>query len=330
MPHFRPDGMCSTFLPRTIESLFHQTDEVWRLVIINDGCTDEFCTSLFLTLSQEHPEQISVLTQSQHAGTGHARNVGVKNAASTGAPFVMFQDDDDLAHPRRVEVTRRVFNDQPDVDYIYSHFIPIDHKDTVVPRELIRLDMLEVLEALEEEVVEGDGAWIKMATSTGFIGTTSTVSVRTTLALAVPFPEEVFSEDSHAWLRMSALGARFAYAAEIPTRYRMEGGYLSDLGCNGRDSGTLQLKVRIDVDGFNKAAAIALERKEISPSEVTKLAVSFYRRLAVTVERQCYRSLGELLRRHSEKIREDDPLAPVSLQDLSPKNNDHKEYVEPN
>jgi hypothetical protein len=239
----------------------------------------------------------------------------------------MFQDDDDLAHPRRVEISRRVFNDQPDVDYIYSHFIPIDHQDSVVPRDLIRLDMLEVLEALEEEVVEGDGAWIKIATSTGFICTTSTVSVRTKLALAVPFPEEVFSEDSHAWLRMSASGARFAYAPEIPTRYRMEGGYLSDLGCNGRDSGTLQLKVRNDVDGFNRAVAIALDRKDISPSEVTKLAVSFYRRLAVTVERQCYRSLGELLRRHSEKISEDNPLAPVSLQDLSPKSNAHENIL---
>jgi hypothetical protein len=55
--------------------------------------------------------------------------------------------------------------------------------------------------------------------------------------------------------------------------------------------------------------------------------VSFYRRLAVTVERQCYRSLGELLRRHSEKISEDNPLAPVSLQDLSPKSNAHENIL---
>jgi glycosyltransferase involved in cell wall biosynthesis len=316
MPHFRPDGMCSTFLPRTIESLFQQTDGIWRLVIINDGCTNDFCTSLFLTMSEEHPERISVLTQLQHSGTGHARNVGVKNAAATGAPFVMFQDDDDLAHPRRVEITRRIFSDQPEVDYIYSHFIPIDHQDCVVPRELIRLDMLEVLEALEEEIVEGDGAWIKIATSTGFIGTTSTVSVRTQLALAVPFPEEIFSEDSHAWLRMSALGARFAYASEIPTRYRMEGGVCSDLGFNGRNSETLKLKARIDIDGFNNAVTLALERGEISPGEVRELAISFYRRLAVTVERQGHVHLGQLLRRYSDSIGNDNALAPLSLADL--------------
>jgi len=316
MPHFRPDGMCSTFLPRTIESLLQQTDEAWRLIIINDGCTNGFCTSLFRTLSEEHPERISILTQSQHSGTGHARNVGVKNAASTGAPFVMFQDDDDLAHPRRVEITRRIFNEKPDVGYIYSHFIPIDHNDSVVPRELIRLDMLEVLEALEEEIVEGDDAWLKIATSTGFVGTTSTVSVRTTLALAVPFPEEVFSEDSHAWLRMSALGARFAYAPDIPTRYRMEGGVCSDLGFNGRNSGTLKLKARIDIDGFNQAVTLALERGKISPGDVRELAISFYRRLARTVERQGHVRLGQLLRRHSDSIGDDNALAPLSLAEL--------------
>lgn len=316
MPHYRPDGMCLTFLPRTIESLFEQTDSHWRLVIINDGCTNPGCESLFSDLRQKHPEQVFVITLPQHYGTGYARNVAVKNASAAGAPFVMFQDDDDLAHPRRVEVTRCLFGERPDVGFIYSGFIPIDHHDKVVPRELVRLDMLEVLEAVETDVVEGHDAWIKIATITGFIATTSTVSVRTDVALAVPFPESVFSEDSHAWMRMSAWGTRFAFAAEIPTRYRMEGGYCSDLGYNGRDSRTLRLKARYDIEGFNQAVALALERGAISPAEVAGLAASFYRRLAVTMERQGYAALGQLVRRHSESINDDDPLAVVSLAEL--------------
>lgn len=316
MPHYRPDGMCLTFLPRTVESLLKQTDSGWRLMIINDGCTNPGCASLFSELTQEHAGRVSVLALPQHFGTGYARNVAVKNAAAAGAPFIMFQDDDDLAHPRRVEVTRRLFDERPDVSFIYSGFIPIDHHDRVVPRELVRLDMLEVLEAVENEVVEGDGVWIKTATSTGFIATTSTVSVRTDVALAVPFPESVFSEDSHSWMRMSAWGARFAFAHEIPTRYRMEGGYCSDLGYNARDSHTLRLKAKYDIEGFNQAVALALERGEISPAEVAGLAASFYRRLAVTMERQGYASLAQLLRRHSESITDDDPLAVVSLAEL--------------
>jgi hypothetical protein len=313
MPHYRPDGMCLTFFPRTLESLFAQTDSHWRLVIINDGCTNPGCESLFSDLRRKHPEQVTVMTLPQHFGTGYARNVAVKDAGAAGAPFVMFQDDDDLAHPRRVEVTRRLFSERPDVGFIYSGFTPIDHQDRVVPRELIRLDMLEVLEAVETDVVEGDGAWIKIATVTGFIATTSTVSVRTDVALAVPFPESVFSEDSHAWMRMSAWGARFAFAPEIPTRYRMEGGYCSDLGYNARDSRTLLLKAKYDIEGFNQAVALALERGTITPGEVGGLAASFYRRLAVTMERQGYTALAQQLRRHSEDINGDDPLAVVSL-----------------
>lgn len=316
MPHYRPDGMCLAFFPRTAKSLFEQTDSHWRLVIINDGCSNPGCEALFSNLREEHPEHISVITLPQHSGTGYARNIGVKDAAAAGAPFVMFQDDDDLPHPRRVEVTRRIFDERPDVDFIYSSFIPIDHHDAVVPRELIRLDMLEVLEALEKEIVEGDDAWIRIATSTGFIATTSTVSVRTHLALAVPFPEAVFSEDSHAWMRMSAWGARFAFASEIPTRYRMEGGYCSDLGYNGRDSHTLILKARYDIDGFNRAVALALERGAISRKKVVGLAASFYRRLAVTVERQGYAALGQRLRRHSETISDDNPLVVPALTEL--------------
>jgi glycosyltransferase involved in cell wall biosynthesis len=316
MPHYRPDGMCLTFMPRTIESLFEQTDSHWRLVVTNDGCTNPSCLALFSALRQEHAERVSVITLPEHFGTGYARNVAVRDAAAAGAPFVMFQDDDDLPHPRRVEVTRRLFDERPDVGFIYSGFIPIDHHDKVVPRELVRLDMLEVLEAVESDVVEGDGAWIKTATSTGFIATTSTVSVRTSVALAVPFPESVFSEDSHAWMRMSAWGARFAFAQEIPTRYRMEGGYCSDLGYNARDSHTLRLKAKYDIDGFNQAVALALERGEISPAEVAGLAAAFYLRLAVTMERQGYASLAQVLRRHSESIKDDDPLAVVSLAEL--------------
>lgn len=315
MPHYRPDGMCLTFFPRTLGSLLEQTDSHWRLVIVNDGCTNPGCESLFSELTQKHSERVFVITLPQHFGTGYARNVAVKNAAAAGAPFVMFQDDDDLAHPRRVEVTRRLFGERPDVGFIYSGFIPIDHHDSVVPRELVRLDMLEVLEAVETCVVEGDAAWIKIATVTGFIATTSTVSVRTEVALAVPFPESVFSEDSHAWMRMSAWGTRFAFAPEIPTRYRMEGGYCSDLGYNARDSRTLMLKAKYDIEGFNQAVALALERGAISPTEVAGLAASFYRRLAVTIDRQGYAALARLLRRRSEGISDDDPLAIVSLEE---------------
>jgi glycosyltransferase involved in cell wall biosynthesis len=316
MPHYRPDGMCLTFLPRTIKSLSEQTDPQWRLMIINDGCTNPGCESLFSELTKERPEQVSIVTLPQHFGTGYARNVAVKSAAAAGAPFVMFQDDDDLAHPRRVEVTGRLFGERPDVGFIYSGFVPIDHHDRVVPRELVRLDMLEVLEAVETDVVEGDGAWIKIATVTGFIATTSTVSVRTDVALAVPFPESVFSEDSHAWMRMSAAGTRFAFAPEIPTRYRMEGGYCSDLGYNARDSRTLMLKAKYDIEGFNQAVALALGRGDISPTEVAGLAAAFYRRLAVTMDRQGYAALARLLRRHGETITDDDPLAVASLEGL--------------
>ncbi|MFL6335662.1 MAG: glycosyltransferase family 2 protein [Pyrinomonadaceae bacterium] len=316
MPHYRPDGMCLTFFPRTFESLLEQTDPRWRLVIINDGCTNPGCESLFSELTQKHPERVSVITLPQHFGTGYARNVAVKNAGAAGAPFVMFQDDDDLANPRRVEVTRRLFGERPDVGFIYSGFIPIDHYDRVVPRELVRLDMLEVLEAVETDVVEGDRAWIKIATVTGFIATTSTVSVRTDVALAIPFPESVFSEDSHAWMRMSASGTRFAFAPEIPTKYRMEGGYCSDLGYNARDSRTLMLKAKYDIEGFNQAVALALERGDLLPAEVARLATAFYRRLAVTINRQGYAALARLLRQHAEGITGKDPLAVVSLEGL--------------
>lgn len=308
--------MCLTFMPHTIGSLFEQTDSHWRLVIINDGCPNAGCESLFSELTRDHPGRVSVITLPRPVGTGRARNLGVQNAAAAGAPFVMFQDDDDLAHPRRVEVTRRLFGDRPDVSFIYSGFIPIDPHDKVVPRELVRLDMLEVLEAVENDAVEGDGAWIKIATSTGFIATTSTVSVRTPVAVAVPFPGLCFSEDSHTWLRMSAWGARFAFAREIPARYRMEGGYCSDLGYNARDSRNLKLKAEHDAEGFNGAVALALERGEISPAEVPELAASFYRRLAVTMERQGYAALGRLLRRHAESINDEAPLSPVSLEGL--------------
>lgn len=316
MPHFGQDDKREAFLQRSIESLFQQTDPWWRLIIVNDGCPNADCKKLIQRLNQEYPEQISEITLSGNFGPGVARNLGVKSAAAAGAPFVMFQDDDDLANPRRVEVTRRIFDEQPDVDFIYSGFIAIDQHDSVLPRESIRLDMLDVLEALENEAVVGDGAWIKIATSTGFIATTSTVAVRTSVSVAVPFPDERISEDSHTWLRMSAAGARFAFAAQIPTRYRMETRGHSDLGCNGRQQSFLRQKVRNDVDGFFKAIALALQRGEIARSEATSIVTAFYRRLAACIERQCDRKLAQVLIRHAEAIAVDERSAHIPLVDL--------------
>lgn len=302
MPHYCTNDRRASFLERTVVSLFQQTDSQWELIIVNDGCNNPVCEKLIKDLSQDYCEQISVVTLPNNYGPGVARNVGVRSAASADAPYVMFQDDDDLAHPRRVEVTNRILSERPDVGFIYSGFVAIDQHDSVLPQEDIRLDMLEVLEALEAEIVQGDKAWIRIATSTGFIATTSTVAVRTQIALAVPFPDERVSEDSHTWLRMSASGARFAFASEIPTCYRMDAAHCSELGCNGREQSFLRLKVRNDIDGFNKAVAIALQRREISSQEAAEIAASFYCRLAVYVERQGDQSLGQKLRQRSSRV----------------------------
>lgn len=286
MPLYADGPRAADHLRHTVESLLAQTHRGWQLVVVDDASPDPAARQQVEALGRSHPGRFFLLPQEVNRGQGFCRNVGIRWAHARGSDIVLFQDADDVAHPRRLELTRRVFDERPDVDFVYSTFTVIDENGTAVPENRLTPSLREIVESHRSTPAEGPDAWIRMGVDTGYTTLTSTVAVRTDLAVAHPFPHVRASEDAHAWFRMSAGGSSLAYLPAIPCRYRVPQDTAGSADRSRIGADYYRRKAEVDTDGFHEAIAIALERRTLDPAEVTGLKDAFLRRLALTMERE--------------------------------------------
>jgi glycosyltransferase involved in cell wall biosynthesis len=298
IPHY-PDGYEQEqgreklLIADTIDGLFSQTDEDWCAIIVVDTLPQEKTRDYLVHLKQQYYPKIDVIFLEQNVSAGVSRNLGVLKALERGHSIILFNDSDDISHPRRLEVVKKIFLDNPQVDVVYSTFEVIDENNRLTPAEKISSPILEILESHIQNPLEGNDIWIKMGTETGITNITSSTAVRIKFAYQCPFPNEKASEDFHSWIRMSASGANFKYTSLIPTKYRIPS-FMKYQASRTRvgPSNFNRIKVRVDSDGFSKATEIALARKIIKPEEIPMLRSKFYKRLAKSMKREAENKLA--------------------------------------
>lgn len=81
------------YLPRTIASVQAQTYEDWKLLLVNDGSTDN---SVQIIEQYANKDSRIKLINQKNSGPAHARNVGIKNAQGR---YISFVDSDDTIEP---------------------------------------------------------------------------------------------------------------------------------------------------------------------------------------------------------------------------------------
>ena len=283
------------YLSEALEGLFSQTDQDWFAIVIVDTSPSDKNLDFLMQLKTQYYPKIDIIFLSQNVGPGISRNLGVLAAVERGSSIILFNDADDVSHPKRLEVVKKIFNESPETDVVYSTFTVIDENNRLVPLEKISLPIVEILESYLKPL-EGKDTWIKMGTETGIVNITSSTAVRIKFAYQCPFPGEKASEDFHTWMRMSAFGANFKYTSLIPTKYRIPSymHYQSSRTKIGQNNFN-QIKARVDSDGFSKAIEVALLRDVIKPEEIPLLKSKFYKRLAKTMERQMENKLVNAL-----------------------------------
>ena len=301
IPHYaggfeHEQGRKKLFIAETIEGLFSQTDDDWCAIVVVDMTPNEATQEYLNHLKQKYYPKIDVIFLEQNAGAGVSRNLGVLKALERGNSIILFNDSDDISHPKRLEVVKKILLENPHIDVVYSTFEVIDENNRLTPIDKISSPILEILESHLQNPLEGNDIWIKMGTETGITNITSSTAVRIKFAYQCPFPNEKASEDFHCWMRMSAFGANFKYTSLIPTKYRVPS-FIKYQASRTRIglSNFNQIKARVDTDGFSKATEIALARNVIKPEEIPMLKAKFYKRLATSMKRAMENELANEL-----------------------------------
>ncbi len=278
MPHYRTnDTQNARYFRDALQGLFAQTDPDWQLIIVDDASPAPVRRQL-QQLAERHQGKIHVMFEDRNRGAGHCRNIGIRAAAEHGAKIILFHDADDISHPERVARTREIFTSRPDVDVVYAPFDVIDEQGCPVPMTQLTPSIRQILDVYQQPP-QGHDVWVDMGTRSGYINLTSATSVRLTLALRQPFPEQRVSEDFHTWMRYAADGGYFCFEPSIPTRYRIprhQAGSHSRARM-GRDF--YLHKAAVDSDGFEQAMRIALQRGRIPEHRIPLLRQAFRRKL---------------------------------------------------
>lgn len=282
MPHRRKENsLTRQHLDAAIDSINNQTDSNWKLVIIDDYSEENSVREYLKTIQDKLKEKIHLIFCNSHVGTGVARNLGIQYAYKIGAPFVLFNDADDVSHPKRLEYVRKAFCKHNDVNVVYSSFDVIDEHGKYVNYDDICASVREILDGHQSDIVEGNNAWIKISTQKNYTNLTSCTAVRVDLAVNEPFPNATVSEDAHTWLRYGAYPGRFVFVNDIKNMYRICSGTKSKSRHENNDF--YEQKATVDSDGFEKAILIAIKNKMIDETTIDEIRLKFYVRLALSL-----------------------------------------------
>lgn len=317
MPHkLNGSEVSERWLREAIKSIEDQTDPNWILIIIDDCSESEIALKeleniehRFSRLYINSSEKLHIIRSKEKLGAGNARNLGIKYAAEIGSPFILYLDTDDIAHERRLELTRKVFDADPAVNVVYTSFDVIDENGNIYLYDNIPMTIREIIDGHKKDIVQGENAWINIAVKKNYTTLTSCTAVRTKLALEEPFPATSVSEDVHTWYRYGAHPGKYVFLDEIKNSYRV---------CSGADSRSrsenpdfYNQKVKIDSDGFEEAVKIYLRynnNNNNSDKEIDFIRVGFLVREALC-----------MIRVNENKIAEDLLKKAVFISDINTK-----------
>ena len=288
----------------SVEHIKLQTDPNWILIMVDDYSDNKAVYDVIDEMKADLKEKLHVIESDRNYGAGIARNKGIRYANEIGAPFILFNDTDDVSDPRRLELVRKAFADDPAVNVVYTSFDVIDENDQVVPRERINMSVGEIIDGHQVDIAEGENAWITIVTEKKYTNLTSCTAVRTSLAVEEPFPDASASEDSNTWVRYGAHPGKFLFLREIKGGYRICSNVQSRSRSNNADFYGEMLKM--DTAGFEAALKLAKKYGTMGGWEENDLRTAFHVRLALSLlhgdsEEYCKKSLSSALQISKEK-----------------------------
>ena len=264
---------------KAVESIKAQTDPNWVLVMVDDHSDNAEVYKAIDEFKQELKDKLHVIYQEKNVGAGLTRNRGIQYADEIGAPFILFNDSDDISDPRRLKLVRKAFEGDESVNVVYTSFVVVDQNGIPTPKENITPSVQEIIDGHKVDIVEGENSWISIAIKKKYTNLTSCTAVRTSLAIAEPFPNASCSEDCNTWLRYGAHPGKFVFLREIVGRYTICQGVASR--SRSIHSDFYEKMFEVDSDGFERAVEIAKRFGTMGGYDENEIRVAFYVRLSL-------------------------------------------------
>jgi glycosyltransferase involved in cell wall biosynthesis len=136
-----PAYNAAKYLPAAIESVETQTFGDWRILLVDDGSTDNTAEVIEPYLARLGPK-LKYIRQA-NAGLPAARNAAIRNS---DAEFLALLDADDVWLPNRLEDSLKCFENRPRVGLSYGHISRIDQDGKI-------LDTLDILQPNGEGMI---------------------------------------------------------------------------------------------------------------------------------------------------------------------------------
>ena len=264
----------------SVESIKNQTDKDWVLIMVDDFSNDGKVYNALDMIKQDLKDKVHIIKLDKNVGSGMARNIGIRYAGEIDAPFILFNDSDDISHPKRLEFVRKAFSDDS-VNVVYLSFDVIDENGNITPHNEITPSVKEIIDGHKTDVVEGENAWISIAEKKKYTNLTSCTAVRTSLALDEPFPALSVSEDCHTWFRYAAHPGKFVFLKDIKNGYRICSGVQSRSRSINNDF--YEKMYETDLDGFEQALKIAKKYGTMAGRDENDIRAAFHVRIALTL-----------------------------------------------
>lgn len=280
MPIYVDDYKIVQYINEAVEGILQQTDQNWHLIFIEDvSPLQAEALKIIDFYKSTYDEKITVIYNQKNHGPGRSRNLAIEQAWEMRAPFVLFNDQDDISDKDRLALTRIAFKKHPDAVLVYSAFNPIDENGHQIANENLTFSIREIMECYANPP-QGEDMWYTMGIESGYINLTSATSALTTIAKQFPFKGMLVSEDLDAWFRYSTEGA-FIFVDGIPTQYRLPTNTKGSAS-RSRTADFYLLKSEVDFNAFSEVLNTLQARQKITSNQVNFLKAKFKLRMINT------------------------------------------------
>ena len=113
------------YLDLAVKSVFDQTFQNWRLILINDGSTDN---SLEIALKFQKDKRVTVISDGINKNLVYRLNQ-ISNLTET--KYLARMDSDDIMHPEKIAKQLEVLESNPEIDVLGTNSYSIDQNNLV-------------------------------------------------------------------------------------------------------------------------------------------------------------------------------------------------------